>query len=195
LDFFRGMLDNVPRPLTILDVGGTAAFWNTLGFSREGVEIVLLNVRNEPSDPPHLRSIVGDARDLTQFGDKSIDVVYSNSVIEHVGDLREQGRMADEIRRVAKRYFVQTPNKYFPIEPHFLVPGYQFMPLNLKTFLLTKSRLGWTERERDWSRAQEIAGSVRLLSEREVRRLFPEAAIYRERFSGLTKSVIAYHGW
>ena len=194
LAFFEGLLDGLPRPVTILDVGGTAAFWQTLQVG-DGVTIVILNLRSEPVHEPHLRSIAGDARDLSAFADRSIDIVYSNSVIEHVGSLEDQRRMADEIRRVGKRYFVQTPNAYFPIEPHFLVPGFQFMPLDLRTLLLTKFRLGWTPRERDWKKAREIAGSVRLMTESEVMRAFPGASIYRERFAGLTKSVIAYHGW
>ena len=58
-----------------------------------------------------------------------------------------------------------------------------------------RSRLGWTPREKDWQRAKEIAASVRLMTIDEVVRLFPEADLYHERFAGLTKSVVAYHGW
>jgi hypothetical protein len=193
--FFGDLLAQVERPLTILDVGGTPEFWDELEFPREAVKIVVLNVRTLAPRPPHIDTLVGDARDLSAFADRSIDIVYSNSVIEHVGTLADQRRMAEEVRRVGKRYFVQTPNAYFPIEPHFLVPGYQFMPLDLRTFLLTKSRLGWTPREPDWERAKAIAGSIRLLTIAEVASMFPGAALYHERFAGLTKSVIAYHGW
>ena len=133
LAFFEGLLDLLPRPVTILDVGGTAAFWQALQVG-DGVTIIILNLRSEPVQEPHLRSIAGDARDLSAFADRSIDIVYSNSVIEHVGSLEDQRRMADEIRRVGKRYFVQTPNAYFPLEPHFLVPGFQFMPLTFARF-------------------------------------------------------------
>ena len=50
-------------------------------------------------------------------------------------------------------------------------------------------------REKNWKKAREIAGSVRLMTESEVVRSFPGASIYREHFAGLTKSVVAYHGW
>jgi len=193
--FFQSLLSSVERPVTILDVGGTVEFWNNLAFPRESTKIIVLNVRRQEAPEPHFETLAGDARDLRQFADGSIDIVYSNSVIEHVGTFEDQRRMADEVRRVGKRYFVQTPNAYFPIEPHFLVPGYQFMPLDLRTFLLTKSRLGWTPREKDWERAKAIAGSVRLMTIAEVVKVFPEATLYHERFAGLTKSVIAYHGW
>jgi Methyltransferase domain len=194
-EFFLKLLETLPRPISILDVGGTSTFWKNLALKADDARIVLLNVFEQSPESPNTRSIAGDARDLRQFADNSFDIVYSNSVIEHVGLLPNQRQMANEIRRVGKRYFVQTPNAYFPIEPHFLVPGYQFMPLPLKTLLLTKSRLGWTPREPDWERAKEIAGSIRLLTISEMVALFPEATMYRERFAGLTKSVIAYHGW
>ena len=194
-EFFEGLLSGVARPITILDVGGTVGFWKNFSFARDSAKIIVLNVRRENVEEAHVESIAGDARNLSDFADRSIDVVYSNSVIEHVGSFEDQRRMAEEVRRVGKRYFVQTPNRYFPIEPHFVVPGYQFMPLDLRTFLLTRSRLGWTPREPDWERAKEIAASVRLMTIAEVVRLFPEASLYHERFAGLTKSVVAYHGW
>jgi hypothetical protein len=195
LEFFRGLLACVPRPLTILDVGGTSAdFWKRLVHPDDGVKVVLLNVSSVAIDD-RFESVIGDARDLRAFGNRSIDIVFSNSVIEHVGDFDDQRKMATEVRRVAKRYFVQTPNVLFPIEPHFLVPGFQFMPLELRAFLLTQSRLGWVPRERDRRIAKEIVGSVRLLTTGEMRTLFPEASVYRERFLGMTKSIVAYHGW
>ena len=195
LAFFRHLLARVPRPLTILDVGGTADFWKRLKDANDGVRVVILNVRSEAIDDPRFDTLIGDARDLSSFADGAIDVVYSNSVIEHVGDLDDQRKMAIEIRRVAKRYFVQTPNAIFPIEPHFLVPGFQFMPIDLRAFLLRQSRLGWVPRERDQHIAKEIVRSIRLLTIREMQMLFPEAALYREHFLGMTKSIVAYHGW
>jgi hypothetical protein len=193
--FFGRLLACVPRPVTILDVGGTSDSWKRLKYMDDGVKVVLLNVRHGATDDPRFDSLIGDARDLSAFGNGSIDVIFSNSVIEHIGDFDDQRKMAMEVRRVAKRYFVQTPNALFPIEPHFLVPGFQFMPLDLRAFLLTKSRLGWVPRERDRQLAKEIVGSVRLLTAGEMRALFPEAAVYRERFLGMTKSIAAYHGW
>jgi hypothetical protein len=116
-------------------------------------------------------------------------------VIEHVGGIEDQSKMANEIRRVGRRYFVQTPNAYFPIEPHFLVPGFQFMPAQMRALLLTKARLGWMPREPSLSKALETVSSIRLLTTAEMRHLFPEAKIYKERFFGMTKSIVAYHGW
>lgn len=192
---FLRMLAGVPRPLTILDLGGTAAFWETLNFSMRDVDVVLLNLRAEPVSLPRFTSVAGDARDLSAFANKSVDVVFSNSVIEHVGGLPDQTRMANEIRRVGRRHFVQTPNRWFPIEPHFLFPGFACLPLNVRASLLTRTRLGWHRREPDWQRALATVGAVRLLTRSEVAALFPESQLYVEHFWGWEKSFVAHDGW
>ncbi len=61
------------------------------------------------------------------FGDREFDIAFSNSVIEHVPP-ELQAAFAAEVSRVADRYFVQTPNRYFPIEPHYQLPLFQFLP-------------------------------------------------------------------
>ena len=195
VEFFFGLLASVPRPVTILDVGGTAGFWETIGLSESDVEVIVLNLQTPAVSRSGYRFVTGDARDLSAFPDRSVDIVYSNSVIEHVGGPDDQARMAREVRRVGKRYFVQTPNYRFPIEPHFVCPAFQFLPLAVRAFLLTKFRLGWFEREQDWNHALQAVSSIRLLTKEEFRALFPEAQFYEERFFGLAKSLVAYHGW
>ena len=195
LAFFCDLLARIAGTVTILDIGGTADFWRNPEFMGNRVKVILLNVRPEAMHDPAFESILGDARDLSAFANDSIDVVYSNSVIEHVGPFEDQRRMANEIQRVGRRYFVQTPNVFFPIEPHFLVPGFQFMPLELRAFLLRQSRLGWVSREPDPEVARETVASVRLLTSAQMQQLFPGSEMYRERFMGMTKSIIAYCGW
>ena len=160
LQFFRGLLESLESPVSILDVGGTPDFWKRLAFAGNGIRVTILNVTAEPSGDPHLTTVQGDARDLRPYGDASFDVVYSNSVIEHVGTFADQRRMASEIRRVGKRYFVKTPNARFPIEPHFVFPGFQFLPASARAFLI--SRAGWdgsrenpipNARAKSWSRS------------------------------------------
>jgi SAM-dependent methyltransferase len=195
VEFFFGLLASVPRPLTILDVGGTAGFWETARLWEPDVELIILNLQTTAVSLPGYRFVTGDARDLSAFPDQSVDIVYSNSVIEHVGGPGDQARMAREIRRVGKRYFVQTPNYRFPVEPHFVFPAFQFLPLAVRAFLLTKFRLGWFEREQDWNRALQAVGSITLLTKGQFKKLFPEARLYEERLLGLTKSFVAYYGW
>ncbi len=146
---FNSLLKSIPGPLKILDVGGTNIFWESIGFVNQGVgkvEITIMNVQENTASHPIFNSVVGDARNMKEFKDQQFDVVFSNSVIEHVGDYNDQLKMADEIRRVGKRYFVQTPNLYFPIEPHFVFPFFQFLPLGFKVWLLTHFDLGWYEK-------------------------------------------------
>jgi hypothetical protein len=191
---FAEMLRGAREPVRILDIGGTPAFWlrHRVGLPARS-EITLLNRAFE--DRPHLedmRYVVGDARKLDMFGDLEFDMCFSNSVIEHVGDADDQMRMASEIRRVARGYFVQTPNKYFPMEPHFLVPGWQFAPLSLRAWLLQRRDWGWMKRVKDRELAWKTVRSIRLLSARDLHVLFRDATIYREKIGPLTKSVTAW---
>jgi hypothetical protein len=103
-------------------------------------------------------------------------------VIEHV-PLELQPAFAAEVGRVAKRYFVQTPNRYFPIEPHYQLPLFQFLPERARRALNRRFTLGW-QGKGHWE-------EINLLSAGDMRRLFPDAEIKRERLLGLTKSLMA----
>jgi SAM-dependent methyltransferase len=191
----RALLDRLPRPVRLLDVGGTQFFWEMMGFRGDpGLEVTLLNLA--PGwVRPGFRSVVGDARDMRQFADQEFDIVFSNSVIEHVGDPQAQRQMASEIKRVGKRYFVQTPNRNFPLEPHFFFPGFQFLPLPARIWLLQHFDLGWYKKIPDYDAARQEVETIRLLSRREVAQLFPEGRLHEERFVGLTVSFVVYAGW
>lgn len=192
---FESLISHVPKPLRILDVGGTQKFWEVMGFpGAERIEITILNVATQPVSLPNFTAVAGDARDL-QFADASFDVVFSNSVIEHVGGHEDQCRMAREVKRVGARYFLQTPNRHFPIEPHFLFPYFQFLPVPARVWLLQHFRLGWRSRIRDAGKARASVESVRLLSKAELIALFPDASLFEEKMVGLTKSFVVYAGW
>ncbi len=103
--------------------------------------------------------------------------------------------MANEVRRVGSRYFIQTPNRYFPVEPHFLVPGFQFLPLEAKVWLSTHFQLGWRPKYADRVEAGKEVARISLLTQRQLAQLFPEASLYTERFAGMPKSFVAYYGW
>src|SRR5690348_3896480 len=148
-----------------------------MGFrGDQGLEITMLNLTSSWTRPG-FRSVVGDARDMHQFGDGEFDVVFSNSVIEHVGQPDAQWQMASEIKRVGKRYFVQTPNRNFLLEPHFFFPGFQFLPLAARIWLLRHFSLGWYQKIPDYAAARREVEAIRLLSRRELRRLFPEGTL------------------
>jgi SAM-dependent methyltransferase len=140
----------------------------------------------EVCDGPWLRGanvsvVQGDGTALA-FADRSFDVAFSNSVIEHI-PRAQQRAFAAEVRRVATSYFVQTPNRWFPIEPHWQLPFVHFLPVPVRKALNRRFSFGWM--------ARGHYREINLLSARELRRLFPDAEIHREKVAGLTKSVIA----
>jgi SAM-dependent methyltransferase len=170
--FYRQAMAPKPEE-TILDVGcGTAG----LAAFEPDADITGLDAANRP-DYPGRRFVQGDARALP-FEPGSFDIAYSNSLVEHL-DPADRPRFAAEIRRVAGRYWVQTPNRYFPIEPHVLLPGFQFLPESARRRLWKLGTPG-TPYE-----------PIELLGAAELRELFPDAVILLERFLGLTKSLIA----
>ncbi len=192
---FESLISPLPKPLNILDVGGTQVFWEQMGLIKDDVKITIYNASHMEVSYPELLSMVGDARDIREFKDKEFQVVFSNSVIEHVGTYVQQRQMAEEVQRVGERYYVQTPNRFFPIEPHFLFPFFQFLPLSFRVFLVTHFNLGWNGNIPDKQEALQAVKEIRLLTEEELKNLFPGAKIYKEKLLGLTKSFTVYKGW
>jgi hypothetical protein len=190
-ELFKELIRGVPKPVRILDVGGSYLYWQTMNFTNEpGHHITLLNLYKQEVDDSIFNSMIGDARDLSMFHDNEFDIVFSNSVIEHLGDYNNQKKMAQEVRRVGKKYYIQTPNYYFPIEPHFLFPGFQWLPIAVRIFLRENFKIGWLPPPtKDAGRAE--VKSIRLLTKNDLLALFPEATIHHEKIFGLTKSFVA----
>ena len=193
---FEQLVADLPEPVRVLDVGGSPSFWaeyRARGDRR--LRITLLN--NDPKLaglPDALALRLGDARDLGEFPDDSFDACFSNSLIEHVGTFYDQQRVAREIRRIAPRYFVQTPNRHFVLEPHFLLPGFHYLPTAVRAALHRRWRLGWMPAQPDPVLARAEAEQIRLLSYDELSRLFPDARVVRETIGPATKSLIALRG-
>ncbi len=192
---FKNLLPSASYPLKILDVGGRETIWAREGFCDPNTinkfQITILNIRQEKITFPNIISVVGDARNMSQFTDDEFDIVFSNSVIEHVGNYDYQMQMAKEIQRVGKKYFVQTPNFYFPIEPHFVFPFFQFLPLPMKVWVLTN--IGRKHKKvATQEQAKIVANGINLLRKKQFSKLFPTATIFEEKVLGLTKSFVAY---
>ena len=186
--YFEKLISNLPKPIHILDVGGTEDFWVNRNYNKkEDVKITLLNLKTIITNYNNITSIIGDATDLSLFKENHFDIVFSNSVIEHLHNFKNQQKMAQEVQRVGVYHFIQTPNKYFLIEPHFLLPLFQFLPKSLKYLLLTKTKLS---RGKKWNKkfAKEYIQEIRLLSLKEMKYLFPNSKNKTERFLGMSKS-------
>lgn len=199
IPFLEAVFRDAQHPLRLLDVGGRAAYWlnNGLADDRRLAGVVITNFEEDIETPAHpnmsyVRDV--DARALP-YDDGAFDVVFSNSVIEHVGVRTDQGQMVSELIRVGHAVFLQTPNKWFPLEPHFFgVPYFQFLPIAARGWLLATLPLAQAGRIRPYERACQVASEVHLLGARELRQLASAAGadctIRKERFLGLPKSLI-----
>ena len=166
----------------IIDLG--AGWGAALERFNDTNPIIAIDLSPQPSEwlaSSNITVVQGDGTELP-FADGEFDIAFSNSVIEHVPPDR-QAAFAAEVRRVAKRYFVQTPNRYFPIEPHYQVPFFQFLPERARRGLNRRFTLGW-QGKGHWE-------EINLLTANDMRGLFPDAEIKRERLFGLTKSLMA----
>lgn len=183
----------------VLDIGGTLDFWKmNHRYIGDGVvaEIDVVNLppiadRTEMIAGTTINIYGGDALDRESLRQKRYDIVFSNSVIEHVGNLNSQREMAQIIKQIGDYYWVQTPAKSFPIEPHFYFPFFPYLPLNVRTFLHQKMRLGFMTRQPDWLSARISCEETRLLTHKEVSSLFDNSVILKEKVLFLNKSYIA----
>lgn len=189
--FFKSFSKNTP--IRILDVGGTSQFWESSSLlDLPDLQIITLNLEAVESDHPKILCVKGDATDMPEFKDNSFDLVFSNSVIEHVYTFSNQQKMANEIMRVGKKYFVQTPNIYFPVEAHYALPYAQFWPKGILLKTLTKTKLSRLQKW-DEAHAKQYLNEIRLLNEKELKVLFTGSSIYREKVFGLVKSISAHN--
>lgn len=195
--FFKGILDKLTatgQKVKILDIGGTEDYWKSMGLTLgDNIEIVLLNLYQKEFTGPGFKSIKGDACNLEGIEDKSFDLVFSNSVIEHLFTKGNQQKMANEVIRVGKNYFIQTPNKYFFIEPHWVFPLFQFLPFSIKVYLTQHFNLGHIPKSKTKEAALAQVNEIRLISKKELKELFIHSEIYTEYFMGLGKSHTAFN--
>jgi hypothetical protein len=175
----------------IIDLGGEAAYWRVLDrafLKHHQVRITIVNPRPMDVIDPLFDVLQADACDLGEIADRSFDLVHSNSVIEHVGDWTRMEAFAREARRLAPRYYVQTPNFSFPIEPHFSEPFFHWRSEQWRAYRLLRRQPAYRG---DLGHAMRDVQSARLLDHRQFQYLFPDAHLIREVFFGLTKSLIA----
>jgi SAM-dependent methyltransferase len=119
------------------------------------------------------------------FDDASFDLVFCSAVLEHVGDDEQQRRFVSEVMRVGKAYYLTTPNRWFPLEFHTLLPLVHWLPQAFHQRLLRRmGKAFWASTD-----------NLNLLSASRLRRLFPLArqpTIESVRLFGWTSNLVAH---
>jgi hypothetical protein len=177
--------------MRVLDLGGTPGFWRAAPVHGEHVTVVNIK-RGMDADEPWMDVRVADACD-PGLGAERFDIVISNSLLEHVGGADRRQQLAEVITSLSDRYWVQTPNRGFPIEPHWLFPGFQFLPFGVRVLVARTWPLGH-RRAKSRRDAERLVRGIELVGVTEMRQLFPQADLWIERFAGLPKSLVAVRG-
>lgn len=183
-------LFNIFDLTTILDVGGTTYNWR---FINSQPKITIVNIsplRDWDDHKEQFIFVIVDGTALS-FKDRSFDIAYSNSVIEHLGTWENQEKFAQEIGRVGKAYYVQTPAKEFLFEPHLLTPFIHWLPKNFQSRLLRNFTLWGIITRPSHEYIDQFLNETRMLTFHEFQSLFQDAEIIREKFLFFTKSYIA----
>jgi hypothetical protein len=179
--------------LRVLDLGGTVHTWASAPVRPKSVLVVNLAADRWHGQLDTVTTRIGDAchlpADLTR---DSFDLVFCNSVLEHVGGYHQRQALAETARSMAPLHWVQTPYRYFPVEPHWIFPMFQFLPLASRASLARQWKVGHRRAPTgDSAAGVELALGVELISVTEMRHLFPDSEVLYERFGGLIKSLIA----
>lgn len=180
----------------IIDIGGRPEYWQMVpdaALDKYKVEITAVNPEAwaPTRDYGRFKFLSADGCDLSRFADNSFHIAHSNSVIEHVGSWERMQRFAAEVARVAPRYFVQTPNFWFPMEPHTMTPFFHWMPVPVKLWLVSRFQLGYWKKANNREEAIKTIQRASLLTRRQMQVLFPESHIITEWFFVLPKSFMA----
>jgi hypothetical protein len=174
--------------MRVLDLGGLPDFWRKSAV--RPAHVTTVNLLPAEAGEPWVVHVVGDACAPEGLSGKEFDLVVSNSLLEHVGGYARRRQLADVIHGYAERHWVQTPYRYFPIEPHWAFPGLQFLPVSARAAAVRRWPLGHAA---IGGRAESTDAvlATELLSLTEMRLLFPDSDIWHEKAAGLTKSLVA----
>jgi hypothetical protein len=188
--FFKAL--NITSETKILDVGGNPWVWliaAELGMPQPYVTILNIYGEDRPL-PPRMRWVIGDGCHLP-FENQEFDVVFSNSVIEHLGNHDSQLLFAREIERVGREYWVQTPDPRFFFEPHYLTPFVHWLPVRQRRKVARYGTMWGLIEQPNKAEIEERIQEIRLISPKEFKGMFPDAEFIHERFMGWPKSMIA----
>lgn len=197
---FRDYVDGLPRPLRVIDLGGTEASWRDRLTEDDQLDITLINNHHIDKSNvgydgsiPFIQERRADVTELTADDLSAYDLIYSNSFLEHLESRDRQRSVAAAISAADRPYFVQVPNKNCPIDPHFPgpLPFTARYPKPLLAWILTRTALGSGSTSANQDEAMERLRYYNPLGIRDLTELFPEAGIIREWSYGLNPSLVA----
>ncbi|RPJ37968.1 MAG: class I SAM-dependent methyltransferase [Planctomycetaceae bacterium] len=136
---------------------------------------------------PEVEAVVADARSLP-WPDKHFDIVYSNAVIEHVGTFEDQKRMASEVMRVGKRWFITTPNRWYPFEFHLRLPFVTWLPGD--AYLRCGRIIRYNHVRKRYVTGADCSG-IRLMTAGELMRCFSGGRVIKQRVTFMAETLIA----
>ncbi len=185
---------------TVLDIGAQVAAdgWADLqlldSYPWKG-NISTINILEQHTSAiqqrfPEIDARTGDALCLP-WPDKHFDIVYSNAVIEHVGDLDDQRKMASEIMRVGRRWFVTTPNRWYPFEFHLRLPFVTWLPG--QAYLTCARILSYNHIQGRYVFGRRRSG-IRLMTAGELRQCFPQSRVIPLRVTFMAETLIVVGG-
>lgn len=171
----------------VADVGGSVHYWDSIGLQPASVDIYNISLdQTDGADAERNASIILYDGHRLPTDDASYDLALSNSVIEHV-PLDQRAAFAAEMTRVGRRVFLQTPNYWFPLEPHFVFPFLHWLPRSIGRHVVAVTPWRLLSRPAP-ERRRSYFEEIRLLRRSELEQLFPGAEIRPEKVLGLTKS-------
>ncbi|MGB3209085.1 MAG: methyltransferase domain-containing protein [Desulforhopalus sp.] len=181
--------------VSIADIGGTKEYWNIIPDSFLKENVVNITIINLPDfivseEDNFFRYVAADACDLSIYENNYFDIAHSNSFIEHVGDWNRMLKYANEIMRIAPYFFVQTPNYWFPIEPHCMTPIFHWLPRPIRVWLVMNFQLGHWNKATSVDQAVRLTESAKLLNKKMVTELFKGSKVTTEKFLLLPESFI-----
>jgi SAM-dependent methyltransferase len=139
---------------------------------------------------PEIDARVGDACNLP-YPDKYFDVVYSNAVIEHVGSYENQKKMASEIMRVGKSWFLATPNRWYPFEFHLRLPFVTWLPWHGYRWL--GKLISYNHMKKRYAFGLDTS-DLCLMSAAELRKCFSGSRIIKSRITFMAENLIVFGG-
>lgn len=204
-DFFLKNMDLLNNQ-TILDMGGgDGSYMDRFKASLNNYKVIIADIDKTAlkiaEEKGYFTSQIDAASNKLPFNDQEIDCVFCNSVIEHITIPKDQlwsdrsssdsffdeafeiqKKFATELRRVAKKYYVQTPHKAFPVEAHTWFPFVGYLKRKNQLRVIKQLNKFWVKKTApDWN----------LLDEHDMQKMFPDAEIIVWKKYGFKKEIIA----